>query len=307
MRAFYPKRIQIEVTNRCNLDCSMCPRSQFDLDEKDIDLNIFGLILEKLRPGSEIILTGWGEPLLHPDIFQMISLCKKRGCSASLTTNGTLLSEDNSFRLIESGIDSVAISVDTFSRIPDSDMRHRFLSIKDNIRNLILAKGKSRKPKIILQPTLHKGKEEDVIGIIKESKLLGVDKINIARLDRRFNRNLLFYQDSEELAVARRINKLSSQLKIKVDMVPFLKSGFFRGIFLLGIFKRICRLIRSCPKVYDYLYITVEGKVTPCCGIPRYIVGDLLLSSVKEIWNGRLMKEFEDKQTDICQGCQIYT
>lgn len=204
-----PQTIQIEVTNRCNLNCAMCPREKFELEYQDMDLSIFERILTKFKPNTKIVLTGWGEPLLHPDIFRIIALCKSRGLVTEMTTNGVLITEEAAVKLVESNIDSVSISVDYFHECAQERLRHNCPFIERNIKNLIGARSKQNKPQIILQPTLHKGKENDVFEVIRKGSELKVDEVNIVRLDRRFNIDLGTFSVEEEREIAKKIISLA--------------------------------------------------------------------------------------------------
>ena len=61
-----PKVVQFGVTNKCNLNCVMCTRDFFNLEEKHMSYSIFKELVDNLQGVKEVILTGWGEPLLHP-------------------------------------------------------------------------------------------------------------------------------------------------------------------------------------------------------------------------------------------------
>ena len=57
-RTFYiipeqPERIQIEITNRCNYTCGMCPRESFQLPESDISPDLFRLIIDRITQGAD--------------------------------------------------------------------------------------------------------------------------------------------------------------------------------------------------------------------------------------------------------------
>ena len=49
-----------------------------------------------------------------------------------------------------------------------------------------------------------------------------------------------------------------------------------------------------------------QGKVTPCCALPRYEVGDLA-EGLQEIWRGKAMRDFRENQDSICGTCDFYT
>ena len=74
-----PKQVQIEVTNRCNMDCHMCPREDLAIELEHMDWDKFVKVVDQLKFKEDITLTGWGEPFLHPRIFDMVEYCKERG------------------------------------------------------------------------------------------------------------------------------------------------------------------------------------------------------------------------------------
>ncbi len=315
-----PRVIQIEITNKCNLDCAMCPRKNFDLVYEDMKPDILKQVAEKIPCSSEVILTGWGEPFLYPAIFEAVALFKQKKCFVKLTTNGAFLNPETSKKLINSGLDSISISVDSFGALNDNDPRHKNLSIRNAVSNFIslragsnsdAQKGRSPdlkrrgKPLVILQPTLHKGKEAELFELIKEGKRLGVDRINIVRLDKRFNKNFDYLNGEEEYAIAKKIIALSSKEKIRVDFLPFTAfTGLKRTLF--GIFRGLLySKNRPCAKIYDYIYVVYSGKATPCCSLPKYEIGDLLSQSLEEIWSGPTFKKFRENHDLVCKNCDM--
>lgn len=300
-----PRVIQIEITNKCNLDCAMCPRKNFGLVYEDMKPDVLKRVAEKIPSSSEVILTGWGEPLLYPAISEAVSLFKNKGCFVKLTTNGAFLNPEISKKLINSGLDSISISVDSFGALSDNDPRHKSFSVRNAVTNFISLRADRKKPFIVLQPTLHKGKEADLFELIKEGKRLGVDRINIVRLDKRFNKNFDYLNGKEEYEIAKKIIALSAKEKIRVDFLPFTAFTGFKRI-LFGIFGGLLySKNKPCAKIYDYLYVTNSGKVTPCCSLPKYEIGDLLSQSVEEIWNSPNFKKFRKNQNSVCQGCDM--
>ena len=300
-----PSKIQIEITNKCNLNCAMCPRSDFGLEYKDMDFGVLEKIAKKIPGESEITLTGWGEPLLYPHIHEAVRLFKQKGCFVELTTNGTLLNGEMLKKLISDGLDSISISVDSFSELSSDDATHQSPFKKDAVINLISSRGGNKKPLIILQPTLHKGKENELLELIREGKKLGADRINIVRLDRRFNKNLASLSGEEEFEFAKKIIAMSEELKIRVDFLPFTAFTGIKRIFFILFVRRLFCKDKPCPKLYDYLYITYSGKATPCCSLPKYEVGDLLLQSLEEVWNNENFKKFRKNSNLVCDGCEM--
>lgn len=84
------KKIYIEITNRCNLKCDFCILNERKI--KDITILEYKTILDKINDyTNEIYLHVLGEPLLHPNINEFISIAKNRNFDVNITTNGYLI------------------------------------------------------------------------------------------------------------------------------------------------------------------------------------------------------------------------
>jgi uncharacterized radical SAM superfamily Fe-S cluster-containing enzyme len=105
--------MQIEVTTRCNASCYYCPRTTYRncWDNRDLSFENFKTLLPIIAYTKMVHLQGWGEPFLHPHLFEMIVLAKKTGCKVGTTTNGMLLNRRRIDQLVKSGIDHVAFSL----------------------------------------------------------------------------------------------------------------------------------------------------------------------------------------------------
>ena len=66
-----PRKLIIEVTSRCNLDCPMCLRWQIP-QQGDMDLETFSQLRPLFPDAESIVLTGYGESLLNPHILEMV-------------------------------------------------------------------------------------------------------------------------------------------------------------------------------------------------------------------------------------------
>ena len=102
----------IEPTFRCNLGCEMCPRFSSEDPHLDMSMDTYERIHESMAFAHTVDFTGWGEPMLHRDIYTMIRAAKEQGCFITMTSNGTVLNRRNSLSLISAGMDRLTISVD---------------------------------------------------------------------------------------------------------------------------------------------------------------------------------------------------
>jgi len=106
----------IEVTTRCNLRCSMCVKSAYPGPEGDMDPGLYERILRQVPGISFLGLSGIGEPLLHPNILDFIRLARKRLPDRTVigfNSNGVLVDEPLARSLAESGLDKIALSIDS--------------------------------------------------------------------------------------------------------------------------------------------------------------------------------------------------
>jgi radical SAM protein with 4Fe4S-binding SPASM domain len=114
----YPKKVQIEVTNHCNLKCKGCLRENMMRKKGYIsyDTLLDALFVCTDFEIEEIHLHHWGEPLLHPNILNIVKIVSLTGFRVGFTTNGTLLTHDKLIELKEAGLDKLDISYNKNSK-----------------------------------------------------------------------------------------------------------------------------------------------------------------------------------------------
>lgn len=84
------KHIYLEITNQCNLSCTFCHKTK-RLPEF-IQPDFFEYILKEIRPYTDYVyLHIMGEPLLHPNLEQLLELLEEHGFQANITTNATYI------------------------------------------------------------------------------------------------------------------------------------------------------------------------------------------------------------------------
>ena len=103
---------QIEPTNACMMDCVMCPRKNMTRKIKYMSLELFKKIIDQLKWNDNIWLLGFGDPIMHPKIDEMIKYLVSKGIKTKMSVNPKLLSEEMCRRLISSGLHTLLISVD---------------------------------------------------------------------------------------------------------------------------------------------------------------------------------------------------
>ena len=109
-----PKVLRLALTNRCNSACVFC-RDSRGLEQVWMSLDDFSNILDRSGGAVEMVdFAFYGEPMLHPDLFQMIEMVRSRGIATLLNTNGTLITEKNCAQLADAGLDMVVINMNAW-------------------------------------------------------------------------------------------------------------------------------------------------------------------------------------------------
>lgn len=107
------KKAYLEITNVCNLNCVFCPgtrRQAGFISPRD-----FKLYCEKLRPHTGYLyLHVMGEPLLHPQLAELLKLAGQLCFRVMITTNGALLEEQGALLFTSPAVEKVSISVHSF-------------------------------------------------------------------------------------------------------------------------------------------------------------------------------------------------
>jgi len=119
------RKLYIQPTTGCNLHCCTCIRNVWDAPEAQMSMNTFQRLLESLDglPNlTRVVFSGFGEPLTHPNILEMIQAVRGRDLAVTLGSNGLLLDAEMAKELVGLGVDRLVVSVDgvkskTYARV----------------------------------------------------------------------------------------------------------------------------------------------------------------------------------------------
>jgi MoaA/NifB/PqqE/SkfB family radical SAM enzyme len=107
----HPYMAHIVPMRRCNLACTYC--NEFDDHSDPVAIDEMRARIGHLgRLGTSVITISGGEPLLHPDLDEVIRAIRKTGAIAGMITNGYLLMPERIERLNKAGLDHMQISID---------------------------------------------------------------------------------------------------------------------------------------------------------------------------------------------------
>ncbi len=134
------RKLNLEPTTGCNLHCRTCIRNVWEDPAALMSMTTFERVaasLDTLPDLKRVIFTGFGEPLSHPHILEMIEAVRKRDLAVTIGSNGLLLNAEMARALVQLGIDRLVVSVDGVKPETYADIRGATLStVLNNIRTL---------------------------------------------------------------------------------------------------------------------------------------------------------------------------
>lgn len=334
-------RIYIEPSNQCNLDCITCMRNVWDEAPGRMSDVVFERILEGIRsfhPTPTVIFGGYGEPLTHPDICEMVYQAHLTGAVVELITNGILLNPIMAERLVEAKLDRLWVSLD--GATPDSyaDVRlgAALPKVIGNLQSLKEQRSLSNRfaPRLGIAFVAMKRNIHELPDLISLGKSLGADEFCIS--------NVLPHTPElrDEMLYQKAFNDPDQPQSERSPLIAFprLKISEETGHYLVQVLSQRHHLSiarhevstgkNTCPFVEKgSLSIRWDGKVSPCLALLHthdsyldnhvrktfaYDVGSTQDHSLVELWNDatytalreRLL-QFDFSPCITCNSCEM--
>jgi len=351
-----PTFVQLRVTNLCNLRCRMCgqwgdtgiyrsgfPASATDGErerarireligaKRQLSLDDYVKLLDQLAPFQPIVSLFGGEPFLYPDILPLIREVKKRGLTCTVITNGGRL-EKNARELVESGIDSIAVSIDGPADVHDRIRGEKgsFERAAAGIRAIARWRtelGRALPMQIAILPITELNLEA-VAPAIEALRELPIDTINVglrwfipkevgaqyeAVMKETFGISAQSWKGFDFewpggvegtktrqmtdlvrlLKTLRRRRWLDSTLgKPWVSFVPDVPAEEVPSYFT--DFDRTFGH-NLCPVAWYFAQVEPDGEVCFCGDFPDYFIGNVRKQPFREIWTGEKATKFREK------------
>src|SRR4051812_9048193 len=131
------KKVYIEISNVCNLQCDFCP--EVERGKKFMEPELFRKAARAVAPlTEEVCFHLMGEPLLHPDFDAYLAFCGTLGLPVNLTTNGLLLTPERVTALLGPALKQINFSLQSFeSNFPGKDNTDYLQKIFDFTRRAL--------------------------------------------------------------------------------------------------------------------------------------------------------------------------
>ena len=283
-----PFRLWLEPTNICNIKCEMCPNPLIPRSQLGkMDFSIYRKIIDEASSFVyEVYLFHRGESLIHTQLPQMIKYAKEKGLLVKLNTNATLLTEEKSWEILESGLDLISFSIDGYEKEVFERIRvgAHFDKVMNNVKNFLLLKKKGEFKRPLTQ--------------IEIMEFISYSETDLEEKKSTFFQN--FKGLSFDRSVFRKPHNVGGNVELNEDQ------GY------------VVRRKRSFPCSFPWYSLTIHwnGNVCPC---PRDFTGNLIFGNVSsmslaDIWNNdkmqSLRRDILEKKFDNmmpCKSCdQVY-
>lgn len=279
-----------EITSLCNLRCEHCLSSAGETLPNELSTEeAMGLLdyLEAIKVFN-INLSG-GEPLMRPDIFDIIDYASKKKFSIDLLTNGASITEKVLNRLEDSNIFNVQVSIDGIGETHDK-FRGRKGTYERAINAIKLLK--DSKYNVSISSTVTKLNMSEIPRIIDMAIDLGIPSFKTTlfmpagRGKGNIDKLVLTRQDTKDFTYM----MIEKKKEVGKDIIiasetdyPWLVEGLDRKSLESMKIDDSSKI--GCTAGSSSLYITPDGKIAPCPFLRGLIAGDVRESNVKEIWD----------------------
>lgn len=321
------KQLFVEVTSRCNLRCKSC--SKFygkDLPYRDMDMDVFMHTADMFLPHTQYLsLTGIGEPLYHRNARGLFDIIEKYPhLELDFVTNGELWDDYWLDRIgkikstVSLSMDGVSETTHKYNRGEKSKFEHLIWLLQEakdrrnNNSNFKLRFGISM---VIMRNNIH-----EVCDMIRLAKKYDLSHVSFVFMGY-WQQDEVWYESQspykmsvEYSSIYNSAIKLAEELGVIVylpqDNAGVNNSDVKNSVVKYGRYMTY----QACGLPFHSLYIHWDGKVSPCCAMRPYMVGnvkDWTKNDVLNLWNSLKMRILRSQMmnktyANLClHGCDL--
>ena len=279
------KRVYIEISNICNLNCSFC--SPLLREKRVMTVDEFRHIALQIKPHTSFVYFHVkGEPLMHPQLEEFLDIAHEHGLRVNLTTNGTLLKSKQSLLLSHPAVRQVNISLHSFSAQDD------------------LNDGNYIKHAVAFSKLAN---EQDIYVVLR---LWNLDENNNISKE---SMNIMNYIESEYALTTPLVQSMGGRKSVKIAKSAFV--GWEQEFEWPTLSSDFVSDTGFCYGMRHQIAILVDGTVVPCCldANGQSPLGNIYIRKFADIIQTKRAKEirhgFENRMAvnALCKHCSFRT
>lgn len=294
----YPRRMVIELTNRCNLNCIMCGRTGRHFKHTNFNDKWFSVLEEAFDHTEEVVLHGWGEPLLYPGFTDLLAYLDRFPVRKYFCTNGMLLDKYMG-TIFEQHVDILAISMDGASQETNDYIREggKQDRILDNIRAMVKYKEDNGLdyPHMNFVFTAMSNNIHELPDMVNLAESVGLTEVKVVYLTAFDDELATLSLFNQQETVKKHFAEAESRAEEKGIM---LKLPYIQGEDPNGD-----AIHKQCFFPFRDLFVGSDGFVRPCMSNTQRLVNIEEVNCFNDIWNHDNMKVLRRDLTDECLTC----
>lgn len=290
-----PYMVQVFPVYACNFKCNYCvlslPKAErgYISDQKFLDFDLYRKCIDDIRcfPDKLRMLrfAGTGEPLLHPQIANMVEIAASAGVAESIdiVTNGVLLTPELAQKLVTSGLNRIRISIQGVSREKYREITGTYSDLErivDSVAYLYSIRNKTEVYVKIIDSTLNTPEDQE-----------------------KFYR--LFGDIADTLAIEHLL-----------PATPLIDYSLIAGRATMDRTQNGAEVATTdiCPQPFYMLQINPDGFAVPCCGMESPLkLANVANNSLVDIWRGNTLNAFRRtmlsghrSKNQVCAHCEQF-
>ncbi|MHB1276581.1 MAG: putative heme d1 biosynthesis radical SAM protein NirJ2 [Candidatus Humimicrobiaceae bacterium] len=303
--------ISWNTTNQCNMFCKHCYRDAGVKASKELSTGEGKSLLDEIaKAGFKIMIFSGGEPLMRPDIYELIEHSRKLGLRPVLGSNGTLITKKIAQKLKDFGVMRIGISLDSIKK-RKHDMLRVYPGAWDKaVRGMKYCK-EVQLPFQIHTTVMDWNQHEvsDIVDFAVETGAVAHHTFFLVPSGRAKNieEESLRAEQYEDLLV----KLMKKQQEVEIEIKPVCAPQFMRIAKEMGM---DLRFGRGCLAGIAYCIISPKGKVQPCAYLDIE-AGNVRKTPFSEIWSdSKVFKKLRTceykggcgtcRYQKICGGCR---
>ncbi len=276
----YPRRLVLELTNACNLNCVMCGRNAATFKPTVFDMDVFRSLEPIMDDIEEVTLMGWGEPTIHPHFNEMLQTINKHSARKYFCTNGMNLKKIKN-AIFDYNVDVFAVSLDG-ARPETNDVIRRGSKINQIITDLKEIE-RIKKDRGLKYPWINfvfcamKQNLHDLPDLVRIAADIGIDEVKVVYLtafSKDMENQVLWGMENEVREVFDEAVELANNLGIQMKLPH-----------IVGEDPAGDKLHKDCFVPWRDFFLGSDGFVRPCMSTSVQFFQYDINKPFMEMWN----------------------
>ena len=314
-------------TNLCNSKCKHCYQNAGEKAVDELNLEQQKKVIDNLSDwGITFLVFSGGEPLVHPDFFELAEYAAKKGIAPGILTNGTMITRETAKKLVNVGIAYAEVSLDSL----DSKEHDEFRGLEgawkrsvEGMKNLIEVKIPTA-----MVTFIHKNNYKNIPEFVNFAKEMGAGfwgMLDYKPAGRAKNLDIDMSPDQREEALKILSEATLNEIKNRNEKKPFIlldantpqfgrkmkelsrKYGFVGHYGFLINNSLLLEIVGGCAVGRAYIGLQQNGDISPCVYMPDLVIGNVLKDDLDHLWsNNQILKDLRDRDgfEGYCPKCE---